>query len=112
MPRTSRDELLARLKTSVLTGEGETDESLRRAVAQRADTFGGGPGPKPDLPLVVAGYVDKIATTPYKVLDEDIEHLKAAGYSEDAIFEITVSAALGSAMARIERGLAALREVS
>ena len=35
--------------------------------------------------------------------------LQRAGSSEDAIFEITVSAALGAALGRLERGLTALR---
>jgi hypothetical protein len=35
--------------------------------------------------------------------------LRRAGYSEDAIFEITVSAALGAGMIRLERGLAAMK---
>ena len=36
---------------------------------------------------------------------EDIEELKGCGYSEDAIFEITLCAAVGASMARLERGL-------
>ena len=44
----------------------------------------------------------------YKVTDRDIDELKQAGYSEDAIFEITLSAALGAGQSRLERALAAL----
>jgi alkylhydroperoxidase/carboxymuconolactone decarboxylase family protein YurZ len=35
--------------------------------------------------------------------------LRAAGYSEDAIFEIVASVAVGAGLGRLERGLAALR---
>ena len=45
----------------------------------------------------------------YKLTDDDLNALRRAGSSEDAIFEITVSAALGAALDRLERGLAALR---
>ena len=43
-----------------------------------------------------------------KETDNDIEALRQTGYSEDAIFEITISAALGAATARLARGLSAL----
>jgi hypothetical protein len=38
-----------------------------------------------------------------------VASLRRAGYSEDAIFEITSSAALGAALGRLERGMAALQ---
>ena len=44
----------------------------------------------------------------YKTTDEDVAALKRAGYSEDEIFEITLSATLGASLARLERGLALL----
>jgi alkylhydroperoxidase family enzyme len=50
-----------------------------------------------------------VALHAYKTTDADIEKLLQAGYSEDAIFEITLSAALGAGRARLERGLAALK---
>src|SRR2546421_227979 len=45
----------------------------------------------------------------YTATDEDLAALQRAGHSDDALFEVTVSAALGAALARLERGLAALR---
>jgi alkylhydroperoxidase family enzyme len=56
----------------------------------------------------MASYVDKVALHAYKVVDADIEALKAAGYSEDEIFEVTVAVAVGAALERLERGLRAL----
>jgi alkylhydroperoxidase family enzyme len=44
----------------------------------------------------------------YKVVDADIDRLRDAGYTEDAIFELTLAAALGAAQARLEAGLAAM----
>jgi hypothetical protein len=46
----------------------------------------------------------------WKVSDADVQSLKTAGFSEDAIFEITVAAASGAAIMRLERGLIALHE--
>lgn len=106
--------LVRALQDSVLTAPGETDPALRRAIEARSAEAGGRPGPAGSQgPDAVSGalrsYVDKVARHAYKVTDRDLEELKRAGYSEDAIFEITLSAALGAGMARLERGLAALR---
>jgi hypothetical protein len=62
------------------------------------------------LPSELRSYVDKVAKHAYKVTDEDVEALKRAGHSEDAIFEVTAAAALGAAILRLERGLIALNE--
>jgi alkylhydroperoxidase family enzyme len=100
-----------RLLEAVLTTEGETDPSLRRAVEALAAQLGGRPDLQSDtIPPELINYVKKVALHAYKTTDEDIEALRQAGYSEDAIFEITLSAALGAGMARLERGLAALHE--
>ena len=54
-------------------------------------------------------YVDKVSLHAYEVTDADLGALQRAGNSDDSLFEITVAAALGAALARLERGLAALR---
>ena len=62
------------------------------------------------LPELVS-YVKKIALHAYKTTDEDIEVLLKAGYSEDAIFEITLCASVGASLVRLERGLQALADL-
>jgi len=54
-------------------------------------------------------YVQKVTQSAYKVTDQDIETLLDAGYSEDQIFELTVSAALGAGLARRTAGLDSLQ---
>ena len=99
---------------AVLTTPGDTVASLRREVEARAAAFGGRTidtkTPDLGLPEEVGQYVDKIALHAYKVTDTDIVAIRGAGFSEDAIFEITLSAALGASIARLERGLQAVRE--
>ena len=56
----------------------------------------------------VVPYLEKVARHAYTVSDADVKRLQAAGYSEDAIFELTLAAALGAAQARLERGLQAM----
>jgi hypothetical protein len=100
------------LKNSVLSGRGATEPALRRAIEARSAELGGRPGAPAsgELPPDLREHVDKIALHAYEVTEEDVAALKAAGYSEDAIFEISIAAALGAGMSRLERGLAALRE--
>jgi hypothetical protein len=111
MPDDTHSAYAQRLIEAVLTTEGETDLSLRRAVEALAAQMGGRPSLQSDtIPPKLINYVKKVAQHAYKTTDEDIEALRKAGYSEDAIFEITLSAALGAGMARLERGLASLKE--
>ncbi|MBI4421530.1 MAG: hypothetical protein HY560_11960 [Gemmatimonadetes bacterium] len=101
-----------RLVDTVLTTPGHTSSELRRAVEAQAARLGGRPGTGdgvPAAPAAVATYVDKVALHAYRITDGDLAAVQRAGHSEDAVFEITVSAALGAALARLERGLAALR---
>jgi alkylhydroperoxidase family enzyme len=102
--------LVSRLRDAVLQGRGDTDSSLRRAVEARSAALGGLPdAPGGEVPAALERYVDTVATRAYEITDADVARLRQAGYSEDAIFEVTVSAALGAGLGRLERGLAALR---
>jgi hypothetical protein len=86
------------LEEAVLDRPGFTDPEVRRRIADRRDV-------PPDL----APLVDKIERHAYVVTDEDVAVLKAT-HSEDALFEIVVAAALGSALRRLHAGLRALEE--
>ena len=98
--------LTQRVVDAVVAGPAHTPSELRRAVAARAARPG---GPLDGVPAPLASYVDKVSLHAYEVTDADLGALQRAGNSDDALFEITVAAALGAALARLERGLAALR---
>jgi len=53
-------------------------------------------------------YLAKVRDRAYEVTDADVEALKNAGFSDDEIFEQTVSAAVAAGLHRLERGLACL----
>jgi alkylhydroperoxidase family enzyme len=111
MASDSHAEYVKRLLAAVLTSDGDTDPSIRLAVEALSAQIGGrstieAGSISPEL----VSYIKKIALHAYKTTDEDIDSLRNAGYSEDAIFEITLSAALGAGMARLERGLSALKD--
>lgn len=90
--------MMDRLQAAVLAGPGNTSPDLRCACAANTE-----------VPAPLAAYVDKVARHAYKVTDEEVQALLQAGYSEDQLFEITVSTALGAGLARLEAGLKALQ---
>jgi len=97
----------------VLATPGHTPSELRRAVEAQAARLAGrrnrAGGPRDGVPAPLASYVDTVARHAYKVTDGDVAALQRSGNSDDVLFEVTVAAALGAAVGRLERGLAALR---
>jgi len=57
----------------------------------------------PPAPEAMAGYLRKVHERAYTVTDGDVESLKAAGFSEDEIFEQTVAAAISEGLRRLDR---------
>ncbi len=94
---------------ALFTSPGACTPELRRAVEAYAARLSGGRGEAPEIPADLTDYVRKVALYAYKTTDEDIKRLKEAGYSEDAVFEITLSASMGAGLARLERGLTVLK---
>jgi hypothetical protein len=88
---------LAELVRCVLESPGSTPARLRAAV------FGGD-----DVAPEWSDYVTKVRERSYRVTDEDVARLIAAGHTEDEIFEITIAAALGAAARLLDAGLRAL----
>jgi len=95
--RRHADEIAALLQ-AVLTSPGTTDPALRGA-AYRGDA----------VPGLLAGYLMKVRTQSYRVTDDDVNRMLTAGYSEDAVFELTIATALGAAHRQLEAGLRALQ---
>ena len=59
-------------------------------------------------PAELMGYLEKVRLHAYKITDRDVDELKAAGFSEDEIFEHTVSAAVAAGLERLDAGLGTL----
>lgn len=103
-------DLARRLRDAVLGAArgAATPSSLRQAVEARSASFGGRAGPRAAVPPQLESFVDRVAQRAYEVTDAHVAALRQAGYSEQAIFEIAASAALGAGIARLERAVAAL----
>ena len=91
------EDLRAATVATVLKGPGKVASSLRLAIAR-------GEAP-PDLQTLV----NKIRAHAYRVTDEDIAAVRQR-YSEDELFEVIVSAAIGAADERLSAALAALEQ--
>jgi alkylhydroperoxidase family enzyme len=82
----------------ILDGDGRASQAQRRAAFNNTGLTG---------PL--STLVDKVVRHAYKVTDEDIAAVVAAGLSEDQIFEIVVCAAIGQATRQYDAAFASLK---
>jgi hypothetical protein len=85
----------------VLNGEGRASSQLR------AQAFGN-KGLAPPLDALI----EKVAARPVRVSDVDLAAAKAAGFSEDQLFELVICAAVGHSDRLYEAGLAALADAT
>ncbi|MFZ0340957.1 MAG: hypothetical protein WAL31_01305 [Gaiellaceae bacterium] len=60
-------------------------------------------------PPEMAAYLEKVRDRAYAVVDRDVEELKEAGVSEDAIFEQTVAVAVAEGLRRLDRATEVIR---
>ena len=90
---------LHELRARVAEGPGELSPVIRKAALSGSA-----------VPVIAQTYTEKVRRYAYKVIDRDVEDLKAAQWSEDEIFELTVATALGAGLSRLNHALRALEE--
>jgi alkylhydroperoxidase family enzyme len=95
----STAELRDAVRRAILEGNGRAAADDRR----RAYDGEGAPG-------AVAAYIAKVRDNAYRVTDEDIAALRAAGLDDDRIFELSVATAIGQADRQHAAAIAALDE--
>ena len=98
----ARHSVVARLnalRDRVAEGAGHLSPSTRRAAASGAD-----------VPVEARAYTDKVRRHAYRVVDRDVEDLRAAGWSEDEIFELTIAIAMDAGLSRLNRARRVLEE--
>lgn len=95
------NEAVTRLRKTVvervLHGPGKTTGTERRAAF---DNRG--------VPEAARALIDKVTNHAWKVTDEDVAAAKAAGLSDDQIYELVVCAAVGQSTRQLDSALAAL----
>lgn len=97
------------LLSALFAPNGRTAPALRQSIEAYGEASAGINRTPGVIPADMTNYLDKMAHTAYRVTDKDIASLKEAGYSEDEIFEITWSVAVGAGLGRMKQGMMALR---
>ncbi len=106
---TFRPKKVQAMVEATLNAPAETTPELRRAVEEWSAALNGGTAATNEIPAELKPYLRKVALSAYLIDDHDVELLKAAHYSENAIFELTVSAAVGASLGRLDRALEILK---
>ena len=83
--------------------KGSLSAELRRSVEGYAAAQWGAERPACDLPVVLQSYVQPLSLHAYQVHDRLVHELRDAGYSDQDLFELTLLAAFGAALAAQER---------
>ena len=91
-------QLVSAFRDAVLRGKAVLSPTVRRVVLE-----GGDAGPD------TTAYLAKVRAHAYRVTDEDVGALRAAGWTDETIYEVTIAAAVGEGLRRLDVGLAALR---
>lgn len=89
------------LEDRILDGDGRT------SADQRARAFNNA-----EIPTPLQALIGKVVTRPTQVNDADFAEAKAAGFTEDQLFELVISAAVGQSARLYDAGLAALTEAT
>jgi hypothetical protein len=85
------------LRRAVFESAGSTEPAVRVAAGS-----GGG------LPDPVGSYAIVVRDRSYRITDTDLARLTTAGLSDDDIFEVTIAAAVGAALQRLDAGMRAV----
>jgi hypothetical protein len=90
--RTNHGGLVENLRYSVFDAPATTSPGLRKAATGES------------LAEPWLSYAAMVRDQSYRIAETDINRLKAAGHSEDEIFEVTVAAAVGAALHSFDAG--------
>jgi alkylhydroperoxidase family enzyme len=87
-----------------LTVGGATDPALRLSVeafvTEQWEYFRNNAEP---VPSKLKNYLKKLSLHAYRIIDEDINALRVSGYSDEAIYEITMVGSVAAALVGLEK---------
>ena len=112
MPTTDLPEHVRSLVRRVLTSpSARSSPDLRSTAYAFVACLTRNEAPPDNLPPDAVPYLRKVALHAYKVLDREVDAMRAVGRSVDDVFEVSVAAAVSAGATRMEIALAALAEV-
>ena len=91
---------LQALYARILDGSGQSSPAQRRAAFDGVS--------EPELQQLI----EKVRVQAHRIVDEDVQRVLAAGFSEDQVFELAVCAAVGKAKQQYDAALTALAAAS
>ena len=98
---------------SLMMSPGDTNPMLRKCIIDYVVSRTLDHVHNPNLPdEIVLTLVDKITFASYSIEDEDVAMLRSHGWSDDAIYEIILSAAYGAGLARMQTLYSLLNETN
>ncbi|MBV8160967.1 MAG: hypothetical protein JO265_08600 [Acidimicrobiia bacterium] len=96
----NRAAILDRLRARTLDGPGSLDAAVRRAAFTNDHR---------SLSDSMSIYVDNVHRHAYKIIDRDVDALRAEGLEDDQVFELTIAAAVGAGLERLDAAHRAMR---
>lgn len=101
---TIRPTEVERGRQHLLSADGVTNPELRLGVeAFVAAQWGVSRPEAPAVPGELVPYLKKLALHAYRIIDDDTDALRGAGYSDEAVYEITIVGAFGTALIGLEK---------
>lgn len=90
-------------RVRIVSAPGLTSPDLRRAVdAFVAGRWGVTRADAGAVPQVLEPYLSKLATAAYTITDDDVAALRAAGFVDEAIYELTMVGSMSAALIGVE----------
>lgn len=91
-------------RNQLLSTTGATSPELRKAVeAYVMARWDMDRTVAASLPSILEPYLSKLAKHAYRIMDEDLNELRRAGYSDEMLYEITIVGAFGAALVGLEQ---------
>ena len=105
-----RENAAKQLKQNALNAKGDTSCAFREDVWNLASALTRGASQDSELSVSVRELVEVVALRAQDTNDAHINAVRTAGYSDDALFEITVATAVSAGVARLKLALTALKQ--
>ncbi|MEX1127115.1 MAG: hypothetical protein WEB50_00975 [Vicinamibacterales bacterium] len=110
MPTILPEDVTHLVRRVLTSPSAHSSSEVRRAIYDHVAALTRNEPPSAAVPPTAEPYLRKVALNAYKVLDREVDAMRSAGSTTDDIFEMTVAAALGAGVTRMEIALAALEE--
>jgi len=103
------DDCVRRIRNQVVSAAGSSDARDRHALAAAVERKTVGDPAVPISNPVLDEFADAMVDDPAK---GDLDALRMAGFSDDAIFELVLTASTAAGFARLEQAVRALDEAN